>query len=437
MRFKLGAGALLAALAVAPLALALDFGRPGELRIGAQPADVVALDINEDAYTDLVTAHASTRGATVAYGTEEGTFDPMLDSFPMTGATRAVAVVDANEDGYPDIALANVSGNRISLLLGDGTRLVPGGSFAVGASPYSIAAEDVSGDGHSDLVTANVGVGRPSVSVLLGRGDGTFERPAGYQTATGSYSVALTDLDGDGSLDIVSTNSFANNLSYLMGNGDGTFQEPALTSRAVGSRPRFVTVIEGEEVPVLYVASLGDARGVGSGIFELRGDEPVVSHRLRGGPSWLTVDDFDEDALMDIIATLSGSNEVVLIRGAGGAPDRIRVGKSPGPGVVADLNGDGELDLAVVNRGSGSLSLLLHGADAPRTSMSCAVPRLALKTLAQARSALTSAGCTLGAVARRPSRIRRGRVIAQRPRAGMRLPVGASVAVVVSRGPRR
>jgi uncharacterized protein (DUF2141 family) len=64
---------------------------------------------------------------------------------------------------------------------------------------------DVNGDGTLDIVTANEG--SSSVSVLLGTGNGSFARQATFSTANGPYSVALGDVNGDGKLDIVTPQS--------------------------------------------------------------------------------------------------------------------------------------------------------------------------------------------------------------------------------------
>ena len=335
-----------------------------------------------------------------------------------------------NTDGFDDVVVANVAGGTISLLLGNGTTLVPGGRFRAGAAPQAVAAEDVDFDGFIDLVTANTS--GSAVSVLLGHGDGTFAAPVGYPARTGSYSVAITDLDSDSIPDIVSTDSLADTLSILIGNGDGTFQ-PARQSAPVGARPRWVTL--GPEG--LYVASLGGAGGVGSGVYALSLDGPATRYAVGSGPAWVGVDDIDQDGYEDLVTTRPGANRVAVRSGQDAALSSLAVGKSPSGGAIADFNEDGIPDLVVANRGSNRVSVFLNGGLEAPPGATCVVPKLARTTLPAARVALRGGGCTVGRVTRKYSRVRKGRVIAQRPKAGTRLPAGASVALVLSRGPRR
>ena len=91
----------------------------------------------------------------------------------------------------------------------------------------NLATGDFNHDGNLDLVTADYG--DTAVSVLLGNGDGTFqtaETPSVQNgtTGTGPESVAVGDFNGDGNLDIATSNSGDNTVSVLLGNGDGSFQ---------------------------------------------------------------------------------------------------------------------------------------------------------------------------------------------------------------------
>ena len=430
MRVRLGLVAAIASLALVPLALAIDFGPPGQVLVGAAPAAVVALDVNDDSRLDLVSANASPSGVSLLRGKGDGSFLARID-IRAAGAARGLTIADVNSDGRDDVAVANVAGGTVSLLLGNGTTLVPGGRFRAGAAPQAVAADDLDGDGNVDLVTASTS--GPAVSVLLGQGDGTFAAAVGYEARTGSYSVAITDVDADGVLDIVSTDSLANTLSFLIGNGDGTFQ-PARQSSPVGARPRWVTV----GADGLYVASLGGVAGVESGVYVVSLDGgPATRYAVGSAPGWVAVDDFNQDGNEDIVVTRAGANRVAVRYGQDAVLLPLAVGKSPSGGAIADLNGDLIPDLAVANRGSNRLTLFLNDGQEAPPGATCVVPKLARASLPVAKVAVRRGGCTVGRVTRKYSRVRKGRVIAQRPKAGTRLPAGASVALVLSRGPRR
>jgi hypothetical protein len=239
VRHRVVVGAAIAGLAAAPLALALDFGRSADVAVGPQPSDIAVLYVDDDDHLDLVTANASATGVSILLGNGNGTFRPRID-ISEVGAARGIAVGDFNADGWDDVAVANAAGNSVSLLLGNGGTLVPGGRFPVGASPQAVVADDLDSDGNQDLVTANGGSRDPAVSILLGLGDGTFGQPDIYDARTGAESVAVTDVDTDGIVDIVSTDSSANTVSFLIGTGEGTF-EPGGASRPLAARPWSVT----------------------------------------------------------------------------------------------------------------------------------------------------------------------------------------------------
>src|SRR5262249_25583331 len=133
------------------------------------------------------------------------------------------------------VASANTLSGTVSILLGngDGTFRAPY-SLNVG-SPVAIAAGRLTGAGPIDLVTANYrGVSDSSVSVLRGNGEGTLQPAVTYLVHSLPYDIALADLRGTGTLDIVTANQ-TNNVSVLLGKGDGSFQPSAEYS--VGSHP--------------------------------------------------------------------------------------------------------------------------------------------------------------------------------------------------------
>ena len=111
-----------------------------------------------------------------------------------------------------------------------GTARSPRSGIAVGSYPYSVAVGDFNGDGASDLVTANIDGN--SVSVLMGQGDGTFAAQVPTRRRRLPVAVACGDFNGDGASDLVTANA-DNSVSVLLGQGDGTFAAP--NAYAVGS----------------------------------------------------------------------------------------------------------------------------------------------------------------------------------------------------------
>jgi hypothetical protein len=102
--------------------------------------------------------------------------------------------------------------------------------YRANADPSSMAAvSDLNGDGKLDLVLGNFDFPNTSVSVLLGNGDGSFQSARNYPIAGVPWGVAVGDFNGDGTPDIVTANENVSTASVLIGNGDGS------------SRPRWIT----------------------------------------------------------------------------------------------------------------------------------------------------------------------------------------------------
>src|SRR2546423_9961294 len=131
-------------------------------------------------------------------------------------------------DGKLDVAVANYTDNTVSVLLGkgDGT-FQQQVTFGVTFQPVSVAVGDFDHDGRLDLAVANSCTNpscvSSSISILLGNGDGTFRARHDFPAAFISDSIAVTELNEDGREDLVIAN-FSDTVSVMLGNGDGTFQ---------------------------------------------------------------------------------------------------------------------------------------------------------------------------------------------------------------------
>jgi len=198
---------------------------PGCANVAAQIADVDGDGIPDLVGTCLVGGFPIPTGAAVQImpGNGDGTF--RSGSYFFLGFTpwAVAAIGDFNADGKPDVAIA--VGGALTVLLNDGM----GGFNAVvnNNEPWNfspgIAVGDFNGDGVPDVAVTGQSFSNGAdgtVTVLLGKGDGTF-KTGSILTTVGFGQIAAADLNGDGKLDLVEA---ASSVVFFAGVGDGTFE---------------------------------------------------------------------------------------------------------------------------------------------------------------------------------------------------------------------
>jgi hypothetical protein len=210
---------------------------------GAGANSVAVADVSGDGKPDLIVTSCEFSGSScsagivgVLLGTGDGTFQAAVTYGTGAGAFSAiaVAVADLNGDGKQDLIVTNNVGTfGLSVLLGNGDgSFKPALTYNFFGLGFSIAVADLNGDGKADLVMASCissGTGcASSVSVLLGKGDGTFQRAVNYSSggAQATNSVTIADVNGDSKLDLLVAVATSTNtvVGALLGNGDGTFR---------------------------------------------------------------------------------------------------------------------------------------------------------------------------------------------------------------------
>jgi hypothetical protein len=360
--FSIVAAAAVAALAFAGHALAAaEFAPPTSYAVRGFQVATATSDLNGDGFSDIVAASQNADNVTVLLARRDGTFSSPVE-YPV-GANPGVElagpfdvrIADINGDGHPDIVTADWRGTfipgTISVLLGrgDGT-FAPPQKFATDLEPVSVALGDVNGDGFLDAVTANFRAS--SVSLLLGNGDGTF----GAQTVLPSYpyvvAVALADLDGDGRQDLV-VEGFLEGIYVSLGSGDDSF--PASThipAQAGGGGDLEVTDLNGDGTKDVVVP--GESADLVSVLLG-RGDgsfDPAATYPTGAGtyPIDVEVADLDGDNVLDLATANANSSAISILAGVGGgtfgAPSRYTTGQSWGI-AAGRFNRDARPDLAL------------------------------------------------------------------------------------------
>jgi hypothetical protein len=193
---------------------------------GNNPSSVATGDVNGDGKPDIV-APVLPGNVSVFLGSGTGTFSAASGSPVSIGAYGvSILLADLNGDGKPDIATSN-SDNTVTILLGSGTGTftqASGSPFVGGNTPVKIATGDFNADGKPDLATANRNGN--DVSVFLGNGAGQFTAAAGSPFSIGGNvptGVTVADFNGDGNVDLATSNESDHAVSVLLGDGAGAF----------------------------------------------------------------------------------------------------------------------------------------------------------------------------------------------------------------------
>ncbi|MCB0572522.1 MAG: VCBS repeat-containing protein, partial [Phaeodactylibacter sp.] len=190
---------------------------------GAGARGLSVLDCNSDGYDDIFITNRISDNITLLSNYGDGSF--LVQDMNTAGdGETACAVADANNDGLPDVFIGSYNSQELSLLLGDGQ----GGftfsdAIAVNGRPWMIAAADLNGDGFADVASANSNGNR--MAIAFGDGNGQLSAPVHYTNSALLFPLAidLGDLDGDGDLDIVTSNYSGPTFTVFENDGFGQF----------------------------------------------------------------------------------------------------------------------------------------------------------------------------------------------------------------------
>ena len=237
---------------------------------------------------------------------------------------------------------------------------IPGFLVAENLSdPTFIVAADMNGDGLADVIMGGPGIANSeSIAILDGQTDGTLAAPQYITVPHTPYALAAGDVDGNGTVDLVSITSFnagTSTASILLGDGHGNFQPPVTQQTFAGSYPgpAYLADLDGDgkldlvlavESSVLWLKNTGGAFGPATTLTAIGGDNRNFS-----------IADFNGDGKPDILyilpatATTSESLHILMNQGNGSFIDQAAGGLNGivGMATVVDFNLDGIPDLVV------------------------------------------------------------------------------------------
>jgi hypothetical protein len=232
----------------------------------------------------------------------------------------------------------------------------------------STAITDLNGDGQLDIVGAGKGV-----SVLLGQGDGRFATRTDYATDVYRAAIVVGDFNGDGKPDVAVANAGTATVSVLLGKGDGTFAPEVQYATADSPVSLAIGDLNNDGRPDLVTANGGNSSMVSVLLGKSDGTfAPKLDWAPIGDPRSMALGDVNGDGKLDLVLA-NGANPLTLRVALGKGDGTFAAGKDPsfqstlgldGASVaLGDVNGDGKLDIAVTVGYSGDVAVLLGNGD--------------------------------------------------------------------------
>lgn len=287
--------------------------------IGGQGANNTTrlVDLNADGRLDMVVGTTSNQ---VHYylGNGTGIMNAVAQfNYAASGNVFSQVVADINGDNQPDLITGNVNASNIGLFINtaNNANLFPSGQYMAltpNGQPTRVQTADLNGDGRQDLVAVMQNNGGATLAVYFGTGQqaGPFQaaNPLNYGTNNANQTpqwMELGDLNNDGKIDCVVSDSVTNTIRVFMGNAspNATFN-PANNPVFVGAGPQQLAIADmngdgNQDVIVAnrVASNVSILLGSGDGTFSSRQDFTSIN-----GPWAVFIMDLNGDKRQDFVS---------------------------------------------------------------------------------------------------------------------------------------
>ena len=305
--------------------------------------------------------------------------DPVSYSFLPNATFSKIRSADFNMDGYKDIIGIGMQATGVSILLnkGDGT-FQSGFSQSLTQSGYAITIGDFNKDGYQDFaVIEGIQSGYGQVDIFLNNpsNPGQFTQGATFQTAQNPTDLESIDFNNDGNLDLIIT-SASDGLSFFQNDGNGGFGVAG--SQNAGQTPWCAAVgdLNGDGFNDIVIGSQyaqnGDVNDIKIYLNNQNGTFTLSNSYAAGTTVFsVVIKDINNDNKPDIVSTSFNDNAIFSLINNGNGNFAVFGPLAAPSGTTAlagnDFNGDGLTDLIVSGLSANALDIFLNNVSAPGT----------------------------------------------------------------------
>ena len=354
---------------------------------GLLPTDIYSGDLDSDGKIDIVLSNSNSNTVSIYRNTSSSeiiSFATKIDL--VTGSNpNGITLGDLDGNGKLDIVVANEGSNSVSVFKNTTTSgtisFAQKVDFVTGSKPIGVSLGDMDNDGKLDIVLSNWD--SKTVSIFRNRSftdsisTSSFATKVDLNTGNDPWGISLGDLDGDGKLDIAAVNSNSNTVSVFK--NKSTIGDISASS--------FATKLDFTTGSNAYGISLGDLDGDGKldmAVSNLNSNSVSVFRNITSSgninfdskidfttgfaPYGVTVGDIDGDGKLDMAVINWNSNTVSVFRNTSTSGSittssfatkvDFATGSRPYGISLGDLDGDGKLDMAVTNYDYNTVSVL-------------------------------------------------------------------------------
>jgi len=291
-------------------------------------------DFNGDGLIDVICPNITNNTVSIFKNTSSGgsiSFATKVDITTYSGSPECIAVGDFDNDGKIDFAVSHGASSSSVVEVFRNTSssttisFSSGTTFTVGYGPKGIVARDFDGDGKIDIATSNYISG--TISILRNTTSGStinFASKVDYTAGSSPILIISNDFDGDGKLDLACSNYVSSGTIKILKNASssGTISFSSWGTLYAGNLPNFLhsSDIDGDGKPELYVVNYGNYnfevyKNTGSsGTINFASGVTFTTGSSSTFPQGIIARDFDGDGKNDIVTTNSGGSTISVFR---------------------------------------------------------------------------------------------------------------------------